>query len=293
MNSTNVFRSVLSRNVMMKYYSLAILVSAILTCSNTYADLVSVDIVAGPFQHPDDMFFTWRIIARFDDPMDRIAAVNGLTGQNAITLSLQRGVLYNQPEFEGLPLNDFPSTSIGGEPWDSYVTIGATDFPHNVIFSRDFAGDFGGIPPNVSVIEGCNFQEDNGAWFFFGSPPTVGQFDSIPGNGTYDVVIAQFTVVPISDLRLSGNVQWFSADGGGSHNTPFTAGNISSPNFADLTGDCNVNTEDLLLLFVKWGPTNYDTGPEFCPTPPDYNDDGVVDVFDLEFLLDNWYTDCF
>lgn len=275
---------------MQKRVLILLTASALLARGAVDASLISVEIVPGPFQNPDGLHNTWRIVARFSDPLDKISAVNSVVDLNAIAFSIQRGVLYNQPQFEGLPINDFPSTSLGGEPWDSYVTIGATDFPHNIAFSPDFAGDFGGTPPNVSVIQGCNFQEDSGAWFFFGSPPTVGQFDSIPGNGTYDVVIAQFTVVPISDLRLSGNVQWFPADGGGSHNTPFTAGNISSPKFADLNGDYDVNTQDLLILFAKWGPTNYDTGQEFCPTPPDYNDDGVVDVIDLEFLLDNWHT---
>jgi len=272
----------------MRKREIAIFASAILAGSATNADLVSLDYVLSPHQHPDKELFTYRVVARFTDPMDKIASVNSVA-QNII-ISLKRGVLFNQPQFEGDTINDFPSASLGGEPWDTYVTIGATDFPHNVQFSPGFLSD-SDVPPKESVIQGCHIEEDSGAWFFFGSPPTVGQFDSVPGNETYDVVIAQFTVVDDSDLKFGGSLQWFSAGGGGSNNTPFYLANLSSHDLADLNGDWNINTPDLLILLAKWGPTNYDTGPEFCPTPPDFNDDGVVDVYDLEFLLDNWYID--
>lgn len=272
---------------MQKRILVVLTASAILARSAVDASLVSVEIVPSPFQNPDGLHNTWRIVARFSDPLDKISAVDGVVDFNAITFSIQRGVLYNQPQFEGLPINDFPSASIGGEPWDTYVTIGATDFPHNIQFSPGFLSD-GDVPPKQSVIQGCNFEEDNGAWFYFGSPPTVGQFDSIPGNGTYDVVIAQLTILPFSDLHFGGNLQWFSAEGGG-FNTPFLVANTSGPGpLADLNGDWSVNTPDLLLLLAAWGPTNYDTGSDFCPAPPDYNDDGIVDIIDLQFLLDNW-----
>ena len=275
---------------MQKRVLIVLTASALLAGSAVNASLVSVEFVVSPHQHPDEDIYTYRIVARFTDPMDRIASVN--SGAQNIKITLKRGVLFNQPQFEGDPINDFPSTSLGGEPWDTYVTIGATDFPHNVQFTPGFLSD-SDVPPKESVIQGCNIEEDNGAWFFFGAPPTVGQFDSVPGNETYDVVIAQFNVVPHSDIRFRGSLQWFPASGG-SNNTPFELGNLS-PRFhlADLNGDWNVNTQDLLLLFAEWGKTNYDTGPAFCPTPPDFNDDGVVDIVDLEFLLDNWCTNCY
>lgn len=266
--------------------------SAILTISAANASLVSVQFVLSPYQHPDGELFTIRAIAAFDDPMDRISAVAGLNTAS-LDISVKRGVFYNQPQFKGDPINDFPSASLGGEPWDTYVTIGATDYPHNVQFTPGFMSD-SNDPPKESVIQGCNLEEEDGAWFFFGTPPTVGQFDSIPDNETYDVVIAQFTVVACSHLRLIGNLAWISA-GGGSNITPFNAGSLSPPyHLADINCDWNINTPDLLLLLATWGSTDYDTGPDFCPTPPDFNDDGVVDVLDLLFLLENWYIcdDC-
>lgn len=121
----------------MKKLILTILASAIISSSTTYADLVSVDIVAGPFQHPDGMHDTWRVVARFSEPDDQLATVFGLDNgkYNPLIFELSHGELLNQTPFAGTPLNDFPSDSIGGEPWDTYVTIGATDF-HIILYSR-------------------------------------------------------------------------------------------------------------------------------------------------------------
>jgi len=52
----------------------------------------------------------------------------------------------------------------------------------------------------------------------------------------------------------------------------------------DLTGDCIVNTLDLLALFAQWGPgTNL---------PADFNGDGTVNTTDLLALFANWGDDC-
>lgn len=51
----------------------------------------------------------------------------------------------------------------------------------------------------------------------------------------------------------------------------------------DLNGDGVVDVFDLLLLLDQWGTCPNGTG---CPA--DLNGDGVVDVFDLLVLLDNW-----
>ena len=53
---------------------------------------------------------------------------------------------------------------------------------------------------------------------------------------------------------------------------------------ADVNGDGVVDVNDLVLLFVNWGP---------CPDPPapcpgDTNDDGAVDVNDLVVVFENW-----
>jgi hypothetical protein len=49
---------------------------------------------------------------------------------------------------------------------------------------------------------------------------------------------------------------------------------------ADLDGDQNVATSDLLILLGSWGE---DPG-----APPDFNGDGVVSTRDLLFLLGEW-----
>ena len=189
----------------------------------TSASLVSVEIIAGPNQHPDGQHDTWQVIARFSDPFDQISAVNGLTepGLNQLVFQTYGGELYNQGLFAGQPLNDFPSVGIGGEAWDSYVTIGETSFPSNTFFTPDFLGDWGGAPPYQQVILGDSFTEGDGAWFYFGEPPAVGSLpDAQKDNNTSDVVIAQFTIHAGDGFLLEGNIQWF--DSNGSHNTPFT-----------------------------------------------------------------------
>ena len=266
----------------MRKTTFVILASAALSISTANADLVYVDVVAGPFQNPDGLHDTWRVIAAFSQPDDQLATVFGLDNgkYNPLTFEVSNGELLNQTPFAGSPLNDFPSESIGGEPWDTYVTIGATDFPHNIAFTPDFAGDFGGQPPNISVIEGCRWEEDNGSWFYFGAPPTVDQFDSIPGNGTYDVVIAQFTVDAGAFFILQGNLGWISSTTG-IHNTPFKLEPLSpDPCPWDLNGDSFVNTQDLLIMFANWGSGSCEDA--------DFDENDIVNTSDLLVLFANW-----
>lgn len=51
----------------------------------------------------------------------------------------------------------------------------------------------------------------------------------------------------------------------------------------DLTGDGVVNVFDLLMLLDQWGACSH---PDLCPA--DLTEDGQVNVFDLLLLLDNW-----
>ena len=157
--------------------------------SSASGSLVSVDWQLSPYQHPDGMHITYQIYASFDNAGDQISAVNGILGQGLNTLHFwtsDGSDIYNQEQFDGLPFNDFPSApGLGGELWDSYVTIGQTTFPANTLFSPNFLGDWGNAPPPVQVILGSEFLEDDGAWFFFGAPPVVGDLpDAVEGNGT-------------------------------------------------------------------------------------------------------------
>lgn len=277
----------------MKYYSLILLCSAIFSSSTSYADLVFVDLIPAPHQHPDGEHSTIRAVARFSEPDDRIVSVGSSTrnGPEPIGFRLGRSELYNQPLFAGFPLNDFPSVGIGGEAWDSYVTIGATTFPSNVAFTPGFLVD-SKDPPSISVITECNKEEEDGTWYFVGDPPEVGNLEDVEGgNATFDVLIAQFTVDSEDSVWFDGNVHWITTDG-----EPrvyhFNTGNLAAPPLGDINADYNVNTEDLLLLFAAWGPIDHDSGPQICHWPPDFNDDGVVNVEDLLFLIENWCSDC-
>ena len=62
-----------------------------------------------------------------------------------------------------------------------------------------------------------------------------------------------------------------------------SADRVDDPVPGDLNGDGVVDVFDLLILLEQWGIC---ADPDNCPA--DLNDDGVVDVFDLLALLENW-----
>jgi len=203
-------------------------VAALVVSSSVSADFVEVNWQVSPFQHPDGNHITYQIYASFNNLGDQISAVNGILGDNTNALDFftsDGSDIYNQSDFDGSFFNDFPSVGFLpplGELYDSYVTIGQTEFPSNTQFSPDFLGPWDGAPPTVQVILGSAFNEEDGAWFFFGAPPTVGDLPDVNGgNATHDIVIAQFTVNAGVNVTLSGNVAWLNALGG-SNNTPFT-----------------------------------------------------------------------
>ncbi len=207
---------------------------SLLVAGTASADVIEVSIEASPFQHPDgDAWDTWRVVAHFDNLEDQIASV-GSSNAGPLFFFTGGGDMYNQAAFPNLPPNDFPSAAIGGELYDSYVTIGATDFPHNVQFTPDFLGDWGGEPPPISVIKGSSFGGSTGGWFFVGGPTLVAPWD---GN----VVVAQFTVPKGVGFHLEGNIGWVDAPppglgGGDLIITPFEVDNIPVPGALALFG---------------------------------------------------------
>ena len=205
---------------------------SLLVAGTASAELINVTIEFSPEQHPDGLHDTWRVVAHFDDLTDEIAAVAGVSAQ-PLHFFTGSGDMYNQAIFAGFPFNDFPSVGFGGEAWDSYVTIGATTFPHNVQFSPDFLGDFGKLPPDIQVILGSEWGPVfNGAWFFPGSPPMVG---SLEGKG--DLVLAQWTVDKGVGFHFEGNVSWRpSTPGAGLELHAFSVDNIPAPGAMALLG---------------------------------------------------------
>lgn len=204
---------------------------SLLVAGTASADLIEVSIEASPFQHPDgDVWDTWRVVAHFDNLNDQIAAVAGVPGFPLLFFT-GGGDMYNQILFNDGPLNDFPTAgALGGKPYDSYVTIGATTFPSNTQFTPNFLGDWDDLPPPISVIKGSSFSESDGRWFFFGEPPEVGNWD---GN----VVIAQFTVLQGVGFHLEGNIAWLRASpGAGLEITRFVVDFIPAPGALALFG---------------------------------------------------------
>ncbi len=209
---------------------------SLLVAGTASAGLIDVTIEVSPNQHPDGgLWDTWLVVANFDNLNDQIALV-GSSNAGTLFFFTGGGDMYNQAAFPNLPPNDFPSAAIGGELFDSYVTIGATDFPHNGQFTPDFLGDRGGEPPPVSVIKGGSFSASNGGWFFVGGPTLVAPWD---GN----VVVAQFTVLQGVGFHLEGNIGWVDAPppglGGGGGEiliTPFVVDNIPVPGALALFG---------------------------------------------------------
>ena len=211
------------------------LLAAVLTLTasiSTNADLISVEIVKGPFQHPDGLHDTWRVVAFFDDPLDRVGGVVGLH-ESPLWFYTGSGELYNQELFDGRTLNDFPSAGIlGGEEYDTYVTIGATEFPSNIQFSPNFLGDWGDAPPPVQVILGSEFGPDaDSMWYYF-------QPDDAPPVGIWnnEVILAQITVDKGAGFYLQTGVWWFDSESGVDILTTFSVNNIPTPGVLALMG---------------------------------------------------------
>ena len=213
--------------------SLPLLV-AVIACftSIASADLVSVDVVAGPHQNPDGLHETWRIVVRFDNEFDRISAIEGLENKPYNLLEFtSSNELYNQLSFDGTSINDFPSDGLGGEAWDSYVTIGATNFfDDNTQLTRDFIDKLPYVPPSLQVIYGDQIGPVyDAAWFYFGAPPLVSSLeDVIDGNEYIDIIVAQFTLPNHSSFTFTGNVSWLNVDEEVII-TPFSVGVVPTP----------------------------------------------------------------
>ncbi len=257
-------------------------IASVFLAASAHADLVGFGIIAGASQHPDGQHETVQILASFSDANDKLIGVDG----NPLRFITDGGDLYNQAVWTDSPFNDFPSVGVlGGEAYDSYVTIGVTTFPSNTVFTDDFLGDWEGNPPPIQVIKGKNFCGEGG-WFFNGDPPTVDNFpDMQSGNQTFDVIIAQFTVDNNVKFLLQGNIIWQQPDSDKNISTPFNTQFILGHFLLcpwDLDGSDNVSTADLLLLFAAWGPNSFTCGP------PDFNNDGFVNTSDLLELLANW-----
>lgn len=261
----------------MKKHLLASLAVTLLANTIVCADYLVSELVPGPFQHPDKMHVTWRVVAVFDNPQDTLIAVLADPGLGPIDFfTFRSGALYNQ-SIPDIP-NDFPSSIFGGEPWDSYITIGDTEGGAPLNVSPGFGGGDGRPEP---IVSGCSWGEEDGLWFYSPPVPTVAEMDSIPGGPLYEVVIAQFTIDEGTDFVFSGNIAWTPASpAAGFLTSPFYVGPIPPPCLSDIDGNDTVGASDLLILLVSWGTDG-------CG-PADVNRDGEVGAGDLLQLLVDW-----
>ena len=167
---------------------------SLLVADTASADLTDVSIEASPFQHPDGAAWdTWRVVAHFDNLKDQIAAVVG-----PLFFFTGGGDMYNQAAFPNLPPNDFPSAAIGGEAYDSYVTIGATDFPHNVQFTPDFLGDWAGNRRRSRSSRGHRLANPTD-----GGSSSASPLRSATGAGMWLSLSSRFFRVWVSTLRAT------------------------------------------------------------------------------------------
>ena len=153
------------------------------------------------------------------------------------------------------------------EEYDSYITIGETFCSGPVHFTKDWVG---------GPIAGSEFESDGG-WIYIGAPPPVIDFDSIPDNDTFDVVVAQFTVDKGAGIHLEGNIVWMPEEGKVSSD-PFVVDNITETCPWDIDQSGAVGTGDLLELFTQWGTDG----------SADFDEDGNVGTSDLLILFVNW-----
>ena len=93
--------------IMKKNSFLVAAVLSIAFSSSAIADLVGVDWIYGPNQHPDGQHTTFQIFASFSVFEDQISAVACNPDGNALDFWTSDGSdIYNQAVFDGLPLND-------------------------------------------------------------------------------------------------------------------------------------------------------------------------------------------
>lgn len=138
---------------------------------------------------------TYRIIANFSSPDDRLLAVSGNADFSALRYS-GAVLVQDSPGFEASSLQDSPFVASG--PADSWVSIGGN--VDGGVTDTTFSPGFLNGASGVSVINGSFFEQlDNG-----------GYFDIDPGtaeNGG-SVIIAQFTIANGASATYEATVDY-------------------------------------------------------------------------------------
>lgn len=195
-----------------------------------------------------DGLVTYRIIAHFDVPDTRVVACGSGLGDRDHLI-----VVTDDPEgirnfggiLAGSPLEDFPGVPFS-EPWDSWVTIEATNFISQ--WNRFSPGFLGGEFP---AIKGNSLWETDAAWLL--------NQTGTPIDAT-DVPLAQFTIANDASLFLEMHVAWnndfadFTVDRirWSNADTPFER-NVPSCARTDIDGDGIVGFSDVLAIVTEWG----------------------------------------
>ncbi len=110
------------------------LVAAVLTLTasiSTSADLVGVDWILGPNQHPDGLHTTFQIVARFTDVNDQIGAVSCGMGIDLEFWTSDGSDIYNQELFAGLPFKQFDKNFELNDKKPLFLTLDTSNFGKN------------------------------------------------------------------------------------------------------------------------------------------------------------------
>jgi hypothetical protein len=174
-----------------------------------------VDVLWKDMENPNPQRCTYRLFARFDDPLDLVSAYAGLEGRPLYWSTSAPGGLINDDGYYEGPghLNDLPYGNLPNVERDTWLTIGYvggfSDFPS---FSPGFLGVPDGENVKVLVDGMTSFCHENSAVFLSGPPP-VHTWD--PEGPWYDVALAQFTIESTGDewMEMSGFVQWQPFEG--------------------------------------------------------------------------------
>jgi len=217
---------------------------------------------------------------------------DSITLRNAVAYAYEKGVtivcaagneyLNGNPTVYPAAYNDY-CIAVGATRYDqtrsyysstgSYVDMAAPGGDLTVDQNNDGYGD--GV-----LQETFNLKPGNFAYYFYqgtsmAAPHVSGLAALLLSKGVVDPDKIRLALQ--STVRDLGPAGWDEQYGWGLIDAP-AALQFTIP--GDLTGDLEVTPEDLIMLADQWLATG-------SSLPPDFNDDGVVDLLDLAILAEN------
>ena len=204
----------------------------------------------------------------FFDPFDPYGPPTGVPGIG--------GFLFDELDYDGVPTGGFVN---------AYVTDENAAALGGVVTGARFTWQYG-RPLDIGVLlEGWAVDggvvDFSGTGTFTGIEVPLGTVVNSDAGGSYDVTF----VVQDGDFNEDGALDCLDVDALVSEIA--SGGNTSD---FDLTGDGNVNADDLTMWLSAAGTNSADTGGNPF-LPGDANLDGVVDTSDFNTWNENKFTD--